>query len=226
MIQVKGSYTIKTNTGKILVQRNNLITYMGELFFMNRAVNNEFDPISYILLGNSPFRVAKSDMSLGNETFKKKAIVEVDGNQMQIRLTCSCTLSEIINTCEIGTSNGTVLISHDSYNKITSEDVGDNVDSVEITYIFDFSTSATRSGWLYYSQADTQSTQYNIYYIVEESNVTAVSDDTNGYHIVDSLESLKSSMGAFYYDNFSKNLYVRTINGDDPNNLSINITTE
>ena len=193
---------------------------------MNRAVNNEFDPISYILLGNSPFRVAKSDMSLGNETFKKKAIIEVDGNQMQIRLTCSCTLSEIINTCEIGTSNGTVLISHDSYAKITSEDVGDNVDSVEITYIFDFSTSATRTGWLYYSQADTQSTQYNIYYIVEESNVTAVSDNTNGYHIVDSLESLKSSMGAFYYDKFSKNLYVRTINGDDPNNLSINITTE
>lgn len=224
MISVKGSYTI-SQKDKILVEKNNLITNMGELFFMGRAVSSEFNPISHILLGTSPLSVKKTDVNLGNETFRKKAIIETDWDSKQIKLSCTCSISEIVNTCEIGTSNNNMLISHDVYQKITNEDIGDNVDSVEITYIFDFSTSATRSGWIYYSQADEDEEENNIYYIVEESKVIAVSDETNGYHKVDSIEALKTSYGAYFYDIFSKNLYIKTINGDDPNNLKISIST-
>lgn len=227
MISIKGSYKIRTNTGQILVEKNNLITNMGELFFMNRAVNSELPTISYIHLGNNPFRVKKTDMNLGNETVKKKAIVEVDGNQKQIRLITSCTLSEIINTCEIGTSNGEILISHDSYNKITNEDIGENVDSVEITYIFDFKTSQTKTGWIYYTPADTGGTTNHIYYIVEEEKVISVTDNfKNGYHKCSSINDLKNTTGAYYYDNFSKNLYIRTINNENPDNIEISIQTE
>ena len=225
-MNVKGSYTIRQGD-RILVQRTNLITDMGELFFMNRAVNNEFDPLSHIVLGKSQFRVKKSDMSLGNETFRKKANVEIDWNNKQIKLNCSCTVSEIVNTTEIGTTNGSVLISHDLYPKITNEDIGNNVDSVEITYIFDFATSSTKHGWIYYTQGDSGGTPNNIYYIVEEEKVVRVYDNlNNGYHLSNSLEALQNKQGAYYYDSLSKNLYIRTINDENPNNLDISIITE
>jgi len=228
-MNIKGSYTIKQGE-KILVERNNLITNMGESFFMNRAINSEFAPMQYIVLGDSPFRAKKTDMGLGNETFRKKAIMEVDWNKKQIILHCSCSLSEIVNTTEIGTSNGDILISHDVYEKITSEDLGNNIDSVEITYMFDFSTSSIRRNWLYYTQGDEGNTQNHIYYINEENNVVRVHDNSlenmqTGYHAVANVDALKTRHGAYYYDPFSKNLYVRTLNDEDPNNLSIAITT-
>lgn len=229
-MNIKGSYVIKQGE-KILVKRNNLITSMGETFFMNRFINSEFQPLQYIVLGTSPFRAKKSDLGLGNETFRKKAVIEVDWNKKQILMYCSCSLSEIANTCEIGTSNGDILISHDIYQKITSEDLGNNIDSVEITYIFDFSTSSIRKSWLYYSQGDTGNTQNHIYYIVEESNVIRVHEDNSldemqtGYHAVHDVEALKTRRGAYYYDPFSKNLFIRTLNDENPNNLNIAITT-
>lgn len=229
-MNIIGSYTIKQKD-KIIVQKKNLITTLGESFFMNRAINNEFAPVEYIVLGTSPFRAKKSDISLGNETFRKKAITEIDWNLKQIQLTCSCELSEVVNTTEIGTSNGAVLISHDTYPKITLEDLGEEVDSVEITYIFDFSSSAIRKGWQYYTQADEGNVQNNIYYIIEEDSVLRVHENIlktfqSGYHSVRTLEELKTRQGAYYYDVYSKTLFIRTLTLENPNNLNIAITTE
>ena len=138
-MNVTGSYTIRQGE-RILVESKNIITNLGEAFFINRAVNTEFDPLQYIVLGTSSVRAKKTDLTLGNETFRKKAAIEVNWNTKQILMYVSCTLSEILNTSEIGTSNGDTLISHDTYERITSEDIGDNIDSIEITYVFDFST--------------------------------------------------------------------------------------
>lgn len=229
-MNIIGHYVIKQGD-KILVNQKNLITNLGESFFMNRAINTEFDPLQYILLGTSSLRAKKTDTSLGHETFRKKAAIEVNWNTKQILMYVSCSLSEIINTCEIGTSNGDTLISHDTYPKITSDDLGDNIDSVEITYIFDFSTSCVRKGWLQYTLLDTENVQNHIYYLVEEANVVRIHENINktmqhGYHAVQNVDELRNQKGAYYYDPFTKNLYIRTLFDEDPNNLNISITTE
>lgn len=228
-MNIIGSYIIRQGE-RVLVHQKNIITNLGEAFFMNRAVNTEFAPLEYIVLGTSSYKAKKSDTALGNETFRKKALIEVNWNTKQILMYCSCTPDEILNTCEIGTHNGDVLISHDTYSKITTDDITISADSVEITYIFDFSTSTIRKGWTYYSQGDTGNTQNHIYYLVEEDNVVRVHEqNTNnmqqGYHAVQALSALKSNKGAYYYDPFTKNLYVRTLYDEDPNDLNIAITT-
>ena len=41
-MNIKGSYTIQA--GNKIIRGNNIITLLGESFFMNRAINNEFNP--------------------------------------------------------------------------------------------------------------------------------------------------------------------------------------
>ena len=50
-MNIKGSYVIRA--GNKIIRGNNIITLLGESFFMNRAINNEFDPLKYIVFGNS-----------------------------------------------------------------------------------------------------------------------------------------------------------------------------
>ena len=58
MMNLKGSYIFKQED-KIILEGNNLITLLGESFFMNRAVNQHFEPIKYIMLGSSNARPKK-----------------------------------------------------------------------------------------------------------------------------------------------------------------------
>lgn len=230
MIHVKGSYIIRA--GKNILRRNNIITLLGESFFLNRAINNEFSPINYIVLGNSSIQAMKSDISLGNETVRKKCVSEVNLETKQIVLTCSCTAKEILGTTEIGVANEEILISHDVYDVINDSFITNDIDSVEITYSFDLNTASQRSNWKYYSSADSGNTRRNIYYTVEENAVISVSEEVsgvsksiNGYKGLKSLNQLKNTTGAYFYDENTKTLFIRTINNDDPNNYKILIAT-
>ena len=222
MMNIKGYYTIKI--GDKIIRGQNLITKLGESFFLHRMIDNEFNPVQYIVLGNSSVRAKKKDISLGNETARKQVVSRVDLANAQIILECTCTAKEIINTTEIGVATDDILISHDIYENIDIEFLGDNVSSADITYIFDLSTLNTRSDWVKYSQINTGGTDYNIYYVYEENLVTGViEEDSNGYHAVASLNDLKTQNGAYYYDVSSKRLFIRTITPDNPNNYKITI---
>ena len=76
-MKIHGSYVFKQKD-KILLTGNNIITLLGESFFMNRAVNQHFEPIQYIVLGSSSARPKKSDVNLGNLTVKKQVESSVD----------------------------------------------------------------------------------------------------------------------------------------------------
>lgn len=229
-MNINGSYIIKA--GRNIIRGNNLITLLGESFFLNRAVNNEFTPISYIVLGNSSIQAIKSDISLGNETVRKKCVCEVDLKTKQILLTCSCTASEILGVTEIGVANDEILISHDVFDAIEDDFITNDIDSVEITYAFDLNTASQRTNWKHYSSIDTTSNKYNIYYTVEENPVVSVSEEVSGvmksltgYKGVKSLASLKTTNRAYFYDENTKTLFIRTSNHDDPNNYKILIAT-
>lgn len=222
-MNIVGSYTIRC--GKNIIQKHNLITLLGESFFLNRAINNEFNPIEYIVLGDSSVMVKKGDLSLGNEIARKKCVSEVDLNKKQIVLSCSCAADEILGASEIGVSNGKILISHDNFENIDEEFLGSTIDSVEITYVFDLFTSANRRTWLYYEAADSENTVNNIYYTNEENNVIGVSEENSnsGYHKVNSVEELKTHAGAYYYDNDSSTLFIKTVREDNPNDFRYDI---
>ena len=231
MIQFKGSYTIRA--GETLIREgHNIITLLGESFFLNRAINNEFTPITYIVLGNSSVQAIKSDIALGNETCRKKCVCEVNLETKQILLTCSCTAKEILLTSEIGVANEEILISHDVFNAIDDEFITNDIDSVEITYTFDLNTASQRTNWEYYTSGDSGNTKRNIYYTVEENQVISVSEEIsgvsksiNGYKGVKTLDALKNTTGAYFYDTNTKTLFIRTINNDNPNNYKILIAT-
>ena len=231
MIQLKGSYIIKAGE-TILRKGNNIITLLGESFFLNRAINNEFTPIQYVVLGNSSTQAIKSDIALGNETCRKKCVCEVNLDTKQIVLTCSCTAKEILGTSEIGVANEEILISHDVYYAIDDEFITNDIDSVEITYTFDLNTASQRTNWKYYTSGDVGNTKKNIYYTVEENPVISVSEEVsgvskliNGYKGLKNVDALKNTTGAYFYDNNTKTLFIRTINNDDPNNHKILIAT-
>ncbi len=220
MMNIKGHYTIKC--GEKVIRGNNLITLLGESFFMNRSVNNEFEPIQYIVLGTSSIKATKSDVNLGNETVRKKCVSEVNLNAKQIILYCSCTASEILGISEIGVANNEILISHDVFEAINEEFITDNIDSVEINYTFDLQSASQRTGWQYYTEGDDDEVT-NIYYIVEETTVTGVTekDSNSGYRSVNSIDSLKLYTGAYYYDDITDTLFIRTTKNDDPNGYKI-----
>lgn len=220
MMNIKGHYTIKC--GEKVIRGTNLITLLGESFFMNRSVNNEFEPIQYIVLGTSSIKATKSDVNLGNETVRKKCVSEVNLNAKQIILYCSCTASEILGISEIGVANNEILISHDVFEAINEEFITDNIDSVEINYTFDLQSASQRTGWQYYTEGDDEEVN-NIYYIVEETTVTGVTekDSNSGYRSVNSIDSLKLYTGAYYYDDITDTLFIRTTKNDDPNGYKI-----
>lgn len=225
MINIKGSYIIKA--GDKTYRSDNLITLLGESFFLNRAVNSLFDPIEYIVFGNSNVKAKKSDLSLGRETVRKKCLSQVDIDRKQIILTCSCTADEIINTSEIGVHNGDILISHDNY-ELEDDFISPTVDSVEVTYSFQFIASAIINEWTHYSTIDTQSENYNIYYTTSENLIIGVTEENtqSGYRQVDSINNLKTITGAYYYDMNSKTLYIRTTRNNNPNNDNYEITVQ
>ena len=215
-MKIKGFY--KFQHGDKIFEGENLITLLGESFFLNRSVNNSFEPIEYILFGNSSIQAKKSDIRLGNETVRKKCSSEVNLDKKQIILTCTCSASEIIDTSEIGVANDSVLISHDTYD-LEDDFIDFNVDYVDVTYTLQLSTSTVKSIWQHYTSIDTETEEYNVYYVAEEENIVGVTEENtkSGYRRVASLNELKNHIGAYYYDSEDGILYIRTTRNDNPN---------
>lgn len=198
MIAIKGKYKIK-QYGKVIVAGENLITSLGESFFMNRWCNDGFEPIKYIVFGKGTARPTKSDANLGKLTAKKECSYKVNIREKKVELTCELTPSEALGLSEIGVSNGDFLLSHDLFKAITNEDlVQDNTSSVHIEYDLELSTSAIRSNWEISNRGE------DIYYIYEPSGVENVS----GYIAVTSFEDL--DYNNYFYEYSSKNLYIKS----------------
>ena len=208
--------------GHILFESNNLITLFGESFFLNRAINDHFEPIQYILLGTGSTRPTKTDDSLANMTVKKKVTSSVDLDKKQIILEASFEANEVINTSEIGVTNGNVLISHDTFQKINTDFLGDSIGTVDVKYTFELTTGAMRKDF-------TKSENKNYTYWVAEPNtvVGVYEKDTDcGYRKVDSVNDVESNVGSYYYSIDTKNLYIHTTRDSNPNLENIIIETK
>ncbi len=221
IIDIKGNYRF-TQNDKIILEGHNLITLLGESFFLNRWINNEFDPLHLIVLGKGTGRPRKTDTQLGKLSVTKECTANVDLVKKELNLTCDFNASEVIDTTEIGVTNGDILISHDIYEKISSELLReDTTSTIHLDYTFNLITGGIRSKW-------TQSNENpNVYYIREPSNVVGVIENNtgSGYTRKSSVEELKNNPGTYYYNTNSKNLYIHNTRSNDPNNDEIIVQT-
>ena len=205
------------NQYTIEIKKHNLITLLGESFLMNRLINDRLQPIQYIALGKGTARPQKKDTRLGKQTIRKTCNTEVDLTNKQLILSCDFEAKEILDTTEIGViTNDDILITHDLYETITSNILGNSTSSIHLEYNLIFTTGGIRSQW------KTSTTQNNILYTYEPNKVVNVIEyNTNsGYVKVNSLNDLKTTKGAYYYDIASKNLYIRTTKNNTLNNIS------
>lgn len=223
MISVKGKYVISIplqtmflNT-KLEILGENLITLHGESFFINRWINNEFEPIKYIVLGKSTSRPLKTDTKLGQETVRKECVGKADMNLGKLNLKTTVTASEILNTTEIGVANDEVLISHDIYRKISSTLLGNSTSSVNINYSFSLITGSIRSDWVISGDA---------YYVYEPNFVVGVVEynSGSGYNQVATREELTE--GSYFYDVSTRNVFIKTINNVSPRDIEIIVQTK
>ena len=215
MINVKGKYKICQNN-QIIREGENLITQLGEGFFLNRCVNNETNPMKYIVIGNGDTVPLKTDDRLGNELVRKTASATANLNEISVDLICSFSASEIMGVSEIGVANDKILISHDVFNEIDSDALINPVGEVQVTYSFQFSTATIRQGWVEVENS-------NIYRIYEPSNIIMVYENTtkNGYVKVDSEEICNSTSSSYYYNRDIQVLYVHTSNGNHPDTMDL-----
>ena len=113
---IKGEYWFTFNittmflNETVTIHGRNLITFLGESFFLTRAFDNEFTPIQYIVLGKSNITPDKQDIDLGNETLRLKPKFKVDLQSKQLILEADAEAKQMNGICEIGAHNGEVLI--------------------------------------------------------------------------------------------------------------------
>ena len=218
MIDIQGRYSFLFRiqnmflNKEIKITRHNLITTFGESFFMNRCINDAFNPIEYIVVGTANNMPTKDDVSLGNETSRKRCNCKADLNKKRLILNAKFKAKDILGTSEIGVANDKILISHDRYPKYTNDQLIGFSGDVDVEYIFQFTTGYEKSEFTIVSGNE------GLYYIPEENFVIGVIEaGNNGYHNTNSLEELAGHRGAYYYDFDSKNLYINPLSSDSLN---------
>lgn len=199
--------------GTVIYEGHNIITFYGLVYFLNRCINNDINPIEYIALGNGETAPSKSDISLGNELIRTTCTSEADIENNLIQLKTSFEAKDLEGVTEIGVFNDKTLISHDTFNEISMDMLTNPIGSIEVEYNYHFTTATIRQGWTLIGKS--------IYWIYEPNNVIGVYEESNGngYHKVKSKEEVINRTGSYYYDNNQQNLYIHisteNINAND-----------
>ena len=221
MINIKGTYLFKQKDN-IILRGENLITFLGECFFLNRCINDSYDPIQYIVIGNAESIPLRTDSKLGNETSRKTCVKEADLINKCVKLTASFSASDIVGTTEIGVANDKILISHDIFEKIDNKLLTNLLGTVEVEYTFQFSTSTIKTGWI-----PVGGNYPHVYYLYEPNQVIGVTENnTTGYRKLNSKEDVESHTASYYYDVTTQNIYIHTLDNGNPNDEVILIETK
>lgn len=212
--------TMFLNT-ELRITNHNIITEFGESFFLHRCIDDYFEPIQYLLLGNGTLYPSRRDLKLSNQRYRKKCVCNADTKLKQVVLTASFTVEQLLESTEIGVStlnrnNDEVLISHDVFNEIDAQVVSGVTGDISVEYIYQFTTSFQKNNWTLFDETN------SIYYAYEKSKVVSVFENNVGYHEVDSLDKLVDS-GLFYHDSETKNLYIRPFSDVNSSEIIIQI---
>lgn len=213
---ITGKYKIYVD-GKLKLDKTNLITSIGEQYFLQRWITNTDDILNIIGVGTEGNIAPKKSDSIDNgfsPTTKTTVNKNVDYANRQIVLTGNFTSDNTNNINEIGVlTSANRLISHDCFEKIT---IPSN-STLSITYIFTLSLGLIKTEW-------TKLSGYtNVYKANETQTVKAVeeTDTQSGYILYSNLTDVDKTRNSFYYANGK--LYVHTSDDNAPNNHTIEI---
>lgn len=184
-----------------------MITLLGESFLMNSLINNKLQPIHYIAVGKGTARPTKKDTKLSKQTLVKPCNSRVDSNTKKLILSAKFEARELLGTSEIGILTAdNILITHDIYEPVTDDLIGNDTTTIELEYNLEFTTGTIRSQW------QTSTAGECILYTYEPNTIISVFEKNtgNGYVRVNELSELLTRNGAYYHDVTSKNLYIRT----------------
>ena len=227
-LQINGIYsfiipfqTMFLNT-EIRITNHNIITEFGESFFLHRCVDDYFEPIQSIQLGNGTRHPKRTDTKLGNKRYSKKCVCNTDTKKKQVVLTASFTVEQLLQATEIGITTlnrkkDEVLISHDVFEELDSTVFAGVTGDVSVEYIYQFTTSYQKNNWTIYDETNM------IYYSFEENKVISVFENNTGYREVSDISSIGNTPGVFYYDPVSKILYIRPISDVNTSDIIIQI---
>lgn len=216
---VKGSYNITVEYQtmhkdyRAVLHGDNLITFLGASFFMNRWKDDKIPPISDIVIGDSDRSPQKTDEAIGNQLIILKPTIRVDLEQMALVMTCNVDPNRIIGACEIGVRNGDgTLLSHDAFPILTEEILGAST-NISLEYQFALETAHTIPSWTPYSP--------NVYYTQVDTLVNGVYDKYgNGYSKAENIDAVDSAF-KYYYSAFNHRVYI--YNSGDPDDDKITI---
>lgn len=194
-----------------------MITLLGESFLMNSLINNKLQPIHYIAVGKGTARPTKKDTKLSKQTLVKPCNSRVDSNTKKLILSAKFEARELLGTSEIGILTAeNILITHDIYEPLTDDLIGNDTTSIQLEYNLEFTTGTIRSQW------QTSTTGEYILYTYEPNAVISVLEKNtgNGYVRVNELSDLLTRNGAYYHDLTSRNLYIRTTMDNTISNIN------
>ena len=210
---ITGYYRFIQNN-QVIYENKNLITTYGETVLLNRLINDNYPPITNILLGKGTNPPKKLDLQLNNETLRKTATKKYNITTKTVTLTTTCEAHELTNITEIGTDNNEKLCSHDTFqplNKLISSD-----NQITIEYQFHYTTGTIHNDW-------ETTTLPGVYYTYEPNKPTLITEEEtqSGYHKVATKEDLQNHNGAYYYNPTTHNLYITTTTRNNPGNYTI-----
>ena len=196
------------------IRGDKMLTQKGESYLLNRLINNEANPITHITIGTGNTTPKKTDTELTNPVSTKRCLTKIDLRNKQLTLTATFTPTELQGVTEIGAIAEDTLITHDLITTTPS----DLTSNINLKYVLKLENTSYKTNWQQY--------QDNIYYVYEPNTVTGVNEtNTNtGYRKVQSTDDLVEA--SYYYDNTKELLYITTTDESNPNNKTIQITTQ
>ena len=194
-----------------------MITILGESYLMNRMINDKLQPIRYLALGKGTTPPQKKDKRLSKETIRKPCNTQADVEHQKLIISAEFEAKELLDTTEIGLiTNDDILITHDIYEALTHDIIGNDTSTIHLEYNLEYSVGGVRSNW------KTSTLANNVLYTYEPNKVTNVIENNtaSGYVRVNDLSDLLTTTGAYYYDINSKNLYIRTTQSNTVQNIN------
>lgn len=206
-MRIKGKYKFTTHNGDYKITRygENLITLLGQSYFLNRWKDNLLEPIDKLCFGKSSRAPDKQDQDLGNQTYQVQPKMSVNLLENSLNMSATLNPEQLIGVCEIGVKTAdNILVSRDVFKPFTADILGAS-SSINIDYQYVIETGDVHSDWTPYTQ------KQGVYYTSTKNIVTGVFDENgNGYIKKNSIDELTEA-GTYYYSNTAQKVYIKPV---------------
>lgn len=192
---------------EMYIKNHNLITYIGEDYFIERWINNDYGLINKILLGKQGITPSKSKKTIDNAT--EITDITLSNRKTSLLITTEVKGTDVNDVNEIGVmTTDERLISHDVHSRIVVPESS----TINIDYQYILTNGAYENNWERYSP-DKDIYKVNV---LEEVSYVIEEDTNKGYTKVESIEDLTNGTYCQIIDGDIIILYIITSDNTNP----------